>query len=272
MTCNDALGVLDAYLDGELSVEDRWQAHEHFARCESCRRVAKAEAALHTLVAQAVTDEEVPAGLRERILAGVEAAASRAGERPQRRRLRPGRLWLAASALVVAMLGGLLVGWIARDRTTPLTAELASKHVLYAEARGSMLQLLTSDPARIRGWLEHHLGFSVRLPSLARRPESLVGGRISSVADTPAAYVLYDRSGHLISLFVTRRVRFARRGWTEQRVDGTELYFASLDGVALVWWADEGADRVYAAASAVGADKLVDFALACIRSSPPVPG
>jgi anti-sigma factor (TIGR02949 family) len=113
MTCNDALGVLDAYLDDELLVEDRLQAHEHFARCESCRRVAKAEAALHTLMARAVTDEAVPAGLRERIWLGVEAAASRAGERPQRRRLQPGRLWLAASALVVAMLSGLLVGYAA---------------------------------------------------------------------------------------------------------------------------------------------------------------
>jgi len=78
-------------------------------------------------------------------------------------------------------------------------------------------------------WFQGRLGFPVRLPSVARR---LIGGRVSSVADAPVAYALYDRSSQSISLFVTRRVPFARRGWTERHVDGAELYFASLRGVA----------------------------------------
>ena len=81
----------------------------------------------------------------------------------------------------------------------------------------------------------------------------------------PAAYALYDRSGHPISLFVTRRVPFARRGWTERHVDGAEVYIASLRGVTLVWWEDKEAGRLYAAASAGDPDALVEFALLCIH-------
>ena len=101
-------------------------------------------------------------------------------------------------------------------------------------------------------WFQGRLGFPVRLPSVARR---LIGGRVSSVADAPVAYALYDRSSQSISLFVTRRVPFARRGWTERHVDGAELYFASK----------RRADRLYAAVSAGDEEALVEFALLCIK-------
>src|SRR5207249_2667918 len=116
--------------------------------------------------------------------------------------------------------------------------------------------------AKMETWFQGRLGFPVRLPSVARR---LIGGRVSSVADAPVAYALYDRSSQSISLFVTRRVPFARRGWTERHVDGAELYFASLRGVALIWWEEKRADRIYAAVSAGDENALVEFALLCIK-------
>jgi predicted anti-sigma-YlaC factor YlaD len=53
MTCNEVPKVIDAYLDGELSVAATLQAHEHFAICENCRRILESEAALHGLLVQA---------------------------------------------------------------------------------------------------------------------------------------------------------------------------------------------------------------------------
>ncbi|OLD39398.1 MAG: hypothetical protein AUI57_03400 [Candidatus Rokubacteria bacterium 13_1_40CM_2_68_8] len=266
MTCNEFLRLIDAYLDGELSVADTLQAHEHLALCDSCRRILTSEAAIHTLVGDAVRGEEIPAGLRDRVRGRIEAAASQGGQRTPRWRRRAARLWLVAGAVVVAALGWFVIEWTAPNRMTSLTAELASKHLLYSEEAVAPLEFVTSEPARLGTWLEHRLGFAVRLPSLARRPERLIGGRISSVADAPAAYVLYDRGGHPMSLFVTRTVPRAKRGWTERHVDGAELYLASLRGVALAWWEDKGEDRVYAAASAAGAEELVEFALLCINS------
>jgi anti-sigma factor RsiW len=101
-----------------------------------------------------------------------------------------------------------VTGWLATERLlpqpmTPLAAELASKHLLYGEGRGGALALVTSEPAKMGGWFQGRLGFPVRLPAVAKRTERLVGGRISSLADAPAAYALYDRSGQSISLFVT---------------------------------------------------------------------
>ena len=261
MTCDEVPRVIDAYLDGELSVAATMQAHEHFAVCETCRRVLESEAALHGLLVQA-SRETAPADLRSNVLSGFPV-----GGDP---RFHPARRVIVRLGIVSGFVGLVGLGWLATQRMgphpmTPLAAELASKHLLYGEGHGGALELVTSEPTKMGPWFQSRLGFPVGLPSVARRPERLVGGRISSVADAPAAYALYDRSGQSISLFVTRRVPFARRGWTERHVDGAELYFASLRGVVLIWWEEKRADRLYAAASGGNEEALVEFALLCIK-------
>lgn len=262
MTCDEVPSVIDAYLDGELSVAATLQAHEHFAACENCRRILESEAALHGLLVQAARAEPVPTELRSDILCRLDVA------RPAR--LHPSRRLVVRFGVVSGFVGLAVLAWLATERLlprpmTPLAAELASKHLLYGEGHGGALELVTSEPAKMGTWFQGRLGFPVRLPSAAQSPERLVGGRISSVADAPAAYVLYDRGGRSVSLFVTRRVPFARRGWTERHVDGAELYVASLQGVTLVWWEEKQADRLYAAASGGDDDALVEFALLCIK-------
>jgi anti-sigma factor RsiW len=263
MTCDETPSVLDAYLDGELSVAATLQAHEHFSVCENCRRILESEAALHGLLIQAARAEPVPTDhLRGHILCNLDTGPPA--------RLHPARRLVVRFGVVSGFVGLAVLAWLATERLsprpmTPLAAELASKHLLYGEGHGGALELMTSEAATMGTWFQGRLGFPVRLPSVARRPERLVGGRISSVADAPAAYALYDRSGRSISLFVTRRVPFARLGWTERHVDGAELYFASLRGVMLVWWEEKRADRLYAAASGGDEDALVEFALLCIR-------
>ena len=262
MTCHEVPSVIDAYLDGELSVAATLQAHGHFATCENCRRILESEAALHGLLVQAARAEPVPTELRNNILCNINT------EKPSR--IHPTRRLVVRFGIVSGFVGLAVLAWLATERLlphpmTPLAAELASKHLLYGEGHGGVLELVTSEPTKMGSWFQGRLGFPVRLPSVARRPERLVGGRISSVADAPAAYALYNRSGRSISLFVTRGVPFARGGWTERHVDGTELYFASLRGVALVWWEEKQADRLYAAASGGDEDALVEFALLCIK-------
>ena len=97
----------------------------------------------------------------------------------------------------------------------------------------------------------------------------LVGGRVSSLADAPAAYLLYDWGGHRISLFVTRTVSDGRRGGSERPADGVELSTAALRGVALAWWEEEDEGQLYAAASTGDPSRLRQFALLCMRGGQP---
>lgn len=271
MTCQELLRAIDAYLDGELSVMETLRMQGHLIFCEPCRKLVESEALLHSLVSTDAIRDQAPAQLRERILQRVAAPppplpASRLG--PWRSTIP--RVSLAAVAILALLLGVLMLPGVRGPvDLQPLAAELASKHLLYAHA-GTALEMTTSEAPRMAAWLERRLGFSVKLPLLARPGERLVGGRVSSVADAPAAYLLYERNGRRISLLIMQPPPLARRGGVKQVVEGVELYTTALRGIALVWWED--AERFYAAASTAGMKDVLEFALRCVRSKPPSHG
>jgi anti-sigma factor RsiW len=276
MTCDEFLRAIDAYLDDELSVMDILRAQGHLLSCEFCHRVMESEAALHSLLAVEAVAAEPPASLRERIIrrvAGEEdgkAWVSSGPARTFRSRLEP-FAWLPAALAATALVGLLLLAlWIPASRgpgnLVPLVAEVAGKHLLYSSGQRSALEVRGSEPSEMVGWAKRRVGLSLRLPRLDRADDRLVGARVSSLVDAPAAYLLYERDGRRISLFVTRSVPGTDRGGSESIVDGVELYTATLQGVALAWWEDEDEGRLYAAASTGDADAVREFAFLCIRS------
>src|SRR5262249_60447474 len=119
---------------------------------------------------------------------------------------------------------------------------------------------------QLTGWLAGRLGLPLKAPAQLRSGERLVGGRVSSLADAPAAYLLYERGPHPLSLFIARRPSPALPEDDKWIVEGMELYTSRVHGLTLVWW-DDG-DSVYAAASTAGPTDLAEFALLCIRSGP----
>lgn len=268
MTCDDCRRLIDAYLDGELPVTETLATVEHIEHCEACRRVAASESSFHALLDTAIQGEELPSGLRERIDARIRVEAGGGGV-PRRRWSRFALISAVASVAIAGLLAWFVVASIVPDRGTASAVELVNKHEAYTAASAAPLQLTTSDPARMSAWLASRLGFPVRLPPLGQRPERLIGGRVATIGENRVAYVRFDRAGEPLSLFVARRVRFAGRQFTEQHVNGVEIYVGSVRGVALAWWEEEGTDRVYAAASAGGTAHVVDLALLCTRSGRP---
>jgi anti-sigma factor RsiW len=272
MTCDEFVRAIDPYLDDELSVTDILRAHGHLLSCELCHRVMGSEASLYSLLAEDAAHLRPPSSLRERILERVapEARAGIAGA-PSEPRSRLGPLISLSAVLGAALLVGLLllapsIPGGGRAALTPLAAELAAKHLLYSGGEGTALEMRTSESSRMTGWLEPRIGLSLKLPPLDRPDDRLVGGRVSTIADTPAAYVLYELAARRISLFVTRPIPGSNRGVSETIIDGAELYTTALRGVALVWWEDEDGGRLYAAASTGDPTALRAFALLCIRS------
>src|SRR5262249_28917674 len=169
MTCEEMPRVIDAYLDGELSVAATLRAHEHFAACETCRRILESEAALHGLLVQASRAEAVPDDLRSNVLCALPAG--------EPARIHPARRLAIRFGVVSGFVGLAVLGWLATERLvpqpmTPLAAELASKHLLYGEGHGGgAIELLTSEPAQMGAWFQGRLGVPVRLPARARPPE-----------------------------------------------------------------------------------------------------
>lgn len=269
MTCQEFLRAIDPYLDDELPVMDTLRVQGHLICCEPCRKAAESEALLHAVITADAVGDEAPPRLRERILERVSAAPAVLRGAPSRpRRWVFPRAFLAAAATVGLLAGVLLIpGAKGPEGLSPLAAEVVAKHLLYGGGAGTTLEMTTSQAPRMAAWLEHRLGFAVKVPLLARPGERLVGGRVSSVADIPTAYLLYERGGRRISLFIVQSLPLARAGGTRRVVEGEEFYFTALRGINLVWWED--GERLYLAASAAGASDLLEFALLCVRSGRP---
>ncbi len=268
MICDEFLTCIDPYLDGELSVIDVLRMHRHLRQCERCRRVMNSEAALHALLSAEGTQDEPGVSFREQVLQRVRAEDDGVSDV----RWGPGRLAVFSALLTTGVIGGVLVllliipGSTGRKPLAPFAAELAAKHLLYSQGPGDPLELRTSDAGRMMAWLERRLESSQRLPRLPRANDRLLGGRISSVADSSAAYLLYETGGQKVSLFITKLLPAVRLGAKEEKIEGVELYVSVIDGVAVAWWEDKEAGRVYAAVSTDGTGRVLDFVLRCAKS------
>ena len=135
----------------------------------------------------------------------------------------------------LALLLALIPGSRRQPDLVPLAVEVAAKHLLYSAGPPSTLDQPASEPSELARRLESQVGFSVRLPRLGA-DERLLGGRVSSVADAPAAYLLYERRGRRISLFVMRTGSAEPHGGFERVIQGVELYASALGHIRLMWW------------------------------------
>ena len=271
MTCHEFLTAIDAYLDDELSVMAALRMHGHALSCEPCRRMMASEAILHGLLSDLAAHDEPPGALRNRVIQQVIAEAANApGRRSELRSLDGIRGLLAGGMMVgLALLMALIPGSRRQADLIPLAVEVAAKHLLYSAGPPSTtLEQPASDPSALTRRIESQVGFSVRLPRLGA-DERLLGGRVSSIADTPAAYLLYERRGRRISLFVMRAGPAEPDGRFERVIDGVELYASALEHIRLMWWEDEDDGRLYAAAASSADSDLMGFALLCIQSARP---
>ena len=266
MICDEYLSAIDPYLDSELSVFDVVRMHRHLVGCERCRRVMNSEVALHALLSAEETQDQPGPSLRDQILQRVSAEDNGVSDvRMGRGRFAVMSAVLTGGALVAVLVLLMISGSTGRKPLAPFATELAAKHLLYSRGPGDLLELKTSDANRMMAWLESRLGSSQRLPRLPGANDRLVGGRISSVEDFPAAYLLYEVGGRKVSLFVTKLLPGIRLGAKEEHIKGVELYASVINGVTVAWWEDEDAGRVYAAVSTDRPGQVLDFVLLCAK-------
>jgi anti-sigma-K factor RskA len=113
---SDIHALSGAYAVDALDDIERVQFERHLAECETCRAEVRSLREATAMLAEAV-QQEPPAGLRERVLAGIETvrplppvpAVTQRAEEPRHRRRFPA---LVAAAAVAAVLGlGGVVAW-----------------------------------------------------------------------------------------------------------------------------------------------------------------
>ncbi len=267
MICKELGRYIDAFLDDELSVMENLKVQAHLVFCGKCRTVIESEVGLRSLIEADALEDSAPEHLREKILHQI-------GERPAQEPSRPleqftfrqrifftGLLAGAATLGLILALAAYLFKGLPGD-VSPLAAELVAKHRIYSGGEGD-LQVRSSDSLEVASWIRARLDFPVHLPQLARPGERLVGARLSSIADGQAAYLLYERAGRRVSLYVFKALPILLSSGSPKLVAGVQFFTSTLEGYPVVWWEDQ--ERYYAAISDSGMNDLIEFGLLCVQ-------
>lgn len=106
----------------------------------------------------------------------------------------------AASVLLVSVAVNLYIGR-ASARRQHVYSELADLHVA-ALASATPVEIVSADRQTVNAWFQGKLAFSFNLPDLQSTDFTLLGGRVTYLAQTPGAHLIYRLRKHEISVFI----------------------------------------------------------------------
>jgi anti-sigma factor RsiW len=236
---------LNAYLDGELSEEERRAVESRLAGDpESARRVAeltRIDDAIRARYAP-VLDEPLP----ERMQATLSGSSARISQGP----------WMRAAAAVLLLLLGGGAGYLVRGLVEQPEAQVArlvnfavKAHAVYTPEVLHPVEVGASEEAHLVKWLTKRLGANVRAPALSAQGFKLLGGRLLPHPDGPAAQFMYENGqGRRLTLYV-RRVA---------ATEDTAFQFATSGGHSAFYWIDR--PLAYALVGELPRDQLLTIA------------
>jgi anti-sigma factor RsiW len=195
MVCESWKAKLDTYLDGELPSEEMRDFDVHVRNCPSCSPDALMRVQTKRAIQVAGTRFTPSAEFRRRVQQSIAA-------KPQRGRF--GFAWMTATAVIAIIAAvGLTATYNERERvrTEQVYSEVADLHVATL-ASSSPVDVISTDRHTVKPWFQGKIPFAFDLPELQNSEFSLLGGRMTYLAQTPGAHLIYDVRKHHISVFV----------------------------------------------------------------------
>lgn len=248
--CDDVQRFLQPYLDGEIDGEERIFISAHLQSCEACQQIAGFEQAFRDTVRRhGDAPVEAPPQLRERVLRALDAE-----ERPESRFVRWARVAIPAAAAVLLVIG---VGISKRGGVSSAAATLADQSIDW-HRRDVPMDVTGSSPDTIRRFFSDKVPFAVRPPVFkqARTRTQLVGGRLSTLREHQAAYLVYQVGGRRVSVFIFDASTMRPEG-RSRRVGTHDVLWSQRRGYNVAMYRSGGTG--YVVASDLEPGQLVQF-------------
>jgi anti-sigma factor RsiW len=243
---------LHAYADGSLPAAKMSSVEAHLAQSpEDSARVAewRQQASLLRGAFDPVLTESVPLRLSPFRLASRRATA----------RARPRLIAIALLAFAAGLGSGALImlGVLSLDRS-PVTATLSGAEALASRALAAHrtftaevrhpVEVAASEEAHLVQWLSKRLDYKIQVPDLRSEGFSLLGGRLLSTDNGPAALLMFENAkGERLTLFCTKG------GGPE-----TSFRYVQHAGSAAFYWVD--AHAAYALSGPADRERLLRIA------------
>jgi anti-sigma factor RsiW len=265
MTCDEAIKLMDGYLDGELDPITSQTIEQHLRECGRCDQAYKTQGSLIRAIGNATPYFKAPAELRERIQSSLRKETT---DHPVRngvpgaqvvfhkRQPAPRSIlseipwnWLGLAAAII--LAAVIVLNVVPRLQRPGADQFLATQLIASHVRSLMANHLTdvasSDQHTVKPWLDAKLDFAPAVVDLSSDGFPLIGGRLDYLDNRPVAALIYERRKHFINLFV----------WPagSNAIGATNAM--SHQGYQLLHWVDS--DFNYWAVSDVNANDLQTF-------------
>ena len=195
MACDLWTAKLDAYVDGELSSLDAASLAQHLRQCAGCSADALERVQMKRAVAVAGKRYQPSAQLREKIQQSIVKRGRHEGS----------WVWkiVALPATLVLVLSLAVSLYFDHEKTLRqrVYSELTDLHVATL-ASASPVDVISTDRHTVKPWFQGKIPFSFNLPELQGTDFTLVGGRVSYLAQSPGAHLIYRFRRHEISVFI----------------------------------------------------------------------
>ena len=195
MSCETWRDKLDAYVDGELAPAEASALSVHMRECAACAAAALDRVQMKRSVALAGKRYEPGAEFRAKITK-LAASKPRHGFAAQ---------WkvLLIPALALLLISFSVRWYVGREtaRRERLYSELADLHVTTL-ASASPVDVISTDRHTVKPWFQGKIPFTFNLPELQGTDFTLMGGKVTYLAQTPGAHLIYQLRKHEISVFI----------------------------------------------------------------------
>ncbi len=265
MICEEAIKLMDGYLDGELDPMTSQKIEQHLRDCRKCEQAYEAHTALAYAISRGAPYYKAPAELRQRVQSslrdavGVRASRSAARENhasltsrwAKRRPVLPEIPWNWLALAAAIILGALITAVFLPRMRAPNADQFLATQLIASHVRSLMANHLTdvpsSDQHTVKPWLDAKLDFAAPVPDLSSQGFPLIGGRLDYLDSRSVAALVYQKRKHFINLFI----------WPTTPKDSSAQTMVEREGYHLVHWSD--GDFTYWAVSDVNINDLQSF-------------
>ena len=230
---------LHAYVDGQLSSGQRKHVERYLA--------ANPE------LAQEVADW---ASQNEQIRSLVEDTDGSIihPESPTKKHRLLAPAWATAAGIVLFLLGasgGSVVSFsflgseVAENQMAALSASSQTNFLVFASDIRHPIEVDAGQKEHMLSWLSKRLGEKIVAPDITNEGFTLIGGRLVTYAEKPAAFIMYENpKGERLTLLI---------GHNENNQD-TGFHFSDQGSVQTLYWID--GPLGYALSASIGRDRL----------------
>jgi anti-sigma factor RsiW len=211
MSCEDALKLLDAYVDGELDLVHGIEIQEHLKNCDACSITVKNRETLRNAIQRGSLYYQPP--LVNRLL-------------PPRTSSR--RIYSMSALAAGLLIAGFFVGRL-QPRENPAGQEILDSH-LRSLMPGHLADVQSTDQHTVKPWFNGKLSFSPPVTDFAQQGFPLTGARVDSIGGREVATLVYRRSQHVINVYL----------WPSPGSRDTSLQRSAQQGYNLMHWTRSG--------------------------------